>query len=279
MRCLSACLSERVLVGSVSIDKIKVDGVLRSRTNALGQPIDHTEDGLLKFWRWFQNSCTIDEQGRPLVVYHGTNAMAYSGGESIRTFHTSSRGGAFFSSSEKIAREYGEAVYAAYVKIDEALVVDAKGAGWSSIDSSALINARVTDTVIKIKEKTRRELDAIMLELFGEGETVGRSQSAIRLSKLSDLPGIDTTVTETDHIAKVARRLGYSGVVIRNVIDSPTTDKFYSRNASDIYVAMSADNIKSIKNYGHWKNGDPLFCAATDTEEMPPFTNDHEHRP
>ena len=53
---------------------IDVDGVQRSTTNSSGQPIHPTQEGIRNFWRWFGDSKVVDEQGRPLVVYHGTPA-------------------------------------------------------------------------------------------------------------------------------------------------------------------------------------------------------------
>ena len=38
--------------------------------NTLGQKINNPEN----FWKWFGNSITVDEQGRPLVFYHGTRS-------------------------------------------------------------------------------------------------------------------------------------------------------------------------------------------------------------
>lgn len=55
-------------------DTITVDGVDRPTTNSKGQPIHPTEEGVRNFWRWFGDSKVVDEQGRPLVVYHGTLA-------------------------------------------------------------------------------------------------------------------------------------------------------------------------------------------------------------
>jgi len=54
-------------------DTITVDGVERPTTNSEGKPIYPTEDGIRNFWKWFGDSKVVDEQGRPLVVYHGTN--------------------------------------------------------------------------------------------------------------------------------------------------------------------------------------------------------------
>ena len=53
---------------------IEVDGVQRPRMNSEGRPIHPSEDGIRNFWRWFGDSKVVDAQGRPLVVYHGTDA-------------------------------------------------------------------------------------------------------------------------------------------------------------------------------------------------------------
>lgn len=55
-------------------DTIEVDGKPRPAVNAKGQRIAQSEEGLRNFWRWFGDSKVVDEQGRPLVVYHGTSA-------------------------------------------------------------------------------------------------------------------------------------------------------------------------------------------------------------
>lgn len=53
---------------------IEVDGVTRPTTNSEGRPIHPTEEGVRNFWRWFGESKVVDAEGRPLVVYHGTDA-------------------------------------------------------------------------------------------------------------------------------------------------------------------------------------------------------------
>lgn len=51
---------------------IDVDGVSRPIHNSAGRRIHATDDGIINFWRWFDGSEAVDDQGRPLVVYHGT---------------------------------------------------------------------------------------------------------------------------------------------------------------------------------------------------------------
>lgn len=54
-------------------DTIDVDGVQRPTRNSEGALIHPGgEEAIRNFWRWFGDSKAVDEQGRPLVVYHGT---------------------------------------------------------------------------------------------------------------------------------------------------------------------------------------------------------------
>ena len=42
--------------------------------NSLGKPIAHSPEALKNFWAWFKGSKVVDENKRPLVMYHGTSA-------------------------------------------------------------------------------------------------------------------------------------------------------------------------------------------------------------
>ena len=95
--------------GKVEHPMIEVDGEMRHRHNANGHPIHPTEEGIRNFHRWFGASKTVDEHGRPLVMYHGTGAdikafdpkMAYTGEGAS---HSGS--GHYFTSSPEQASNY-----------------------------------------------------------------------------------------------------------------------------------------------------------------------------
>ena len=53
-------------------DMVDIDGVMRHTKNSEGRQIAHTIDGIRNFYKWFGDSKVVDEQGRPLVVYHGS---------------------------------------------------------------------------------------------------------------------------------------------------------------------------------------------------------------
>lgn len=53
---------------------ILINGTPRPTLNSNGKPIANSEEGIINFWKWFGDSKVVDEQGRPLVVYHGTGS-------------------------------------------------------------------------------------------------------------------------------------------------------------------------------------------------------------
>lgn len=85
---------------------IEVDGKARPTKNSNGKPIAQTDEALTNFWRWFGDSAVADEQGRPLVVYHGTenNFSAFDKRlAGANTSHPTSRLGHYLSSSPEVA--------------------------------------------------------------------------------------------------------------------------------------------------------------------------------
>lgn len=83
-------------------DTLDVAGVQRPTRNSDGKPIAQTEEAVRNFWRWFGASKTVDAQGRPRVVYHGT-------GSKFSTFNKKkSTQGLIWFTSNKASIEAGE---------------------------------------------------------------------------------------------------------------------------------------------------------------------------
>jgi hypothetical protein len=92
-------------------DTINVDSIERPTTNSEGRPIHATEEGIRNFWKWFAGSAVVDEQGRPLVVYHGTpngefNAFTKKGRGDHLLGGTQKRPGVGFHYSKALAETY-----------------------------------------------------------------------------------------------------------------------------------------------------------------------------
>lgn len=249
--------AKKILVESTH-PMIDVDGNQKHRHNSEGAPIHSTDDGIRNFHRWFGDSKAVDEHGRPLVVYHGTNAHIYTGGE-IHSFHTrpeSGRGASFFSSNKELAHQYGQKVYHTYLKSSNPLIVHGNGQHWANLSPETHISGNVTDILRSKVKKTADELNAMYKELAGDEDDGKEIQPKIR-DHQKTLDGHSLSVigsgSETDDIAKTARKLGYDSVIFNNIKDSPTHDKhIYNPVLASVYSVFHPSQIKSATG----NNGD-----------------------
>lgn len=91
-----------------AVSTIRVDGRDRPVHNSEGRLIHADEAGIVDFWRWFGDSTTVDGEGRPLVLYHGTRRRF----DAFGAFHP--RGaignpkGVYFTTDPLTAAEYAQ---------------------------------------------------------------------------------------------------------------------------------------------------------------------------
>lgn len=83
--------------------------------------------GSKAFERWFGDSKVVDAEGKPLVVYHGTD-------QSFDAFEAD--GLHFFTDNRLGADTYGPNVIEAYVSLKNPMVISAGGANWSDFASA-----------------------------------------------------------------------------------------------------------------------------------------------
>ena len=84
---------------------------MKSFKQFISEALDVTDNP--NFKRWFGNSKVVNEQGNPLVVYHGSS-------EDFTYFDTRTRGGAYFTIDSDEARQYARsAVWASEDDEDE----------------------------------------------------------------------------------------------------------------------------------------------------------------
>ena len=69
----SPFLEERLSSGDYMPDKLTINGAERHTRNSNGNLIHPTRRGIENFYKWFGESKVVDAEGRPLVVYHGTD--------------------------------------------------------------------------------------------------------------------------------------------------------------------------------------------------------------
>lgn len=229
-------------------------------TNSLGMPIHKTVEGVHNFNKWFDGSKVKDDHGRPLVVYHGTNAHVYSGDEEIDNFHTnpeSGRGAAFFTSNKSLAHEYGQKVYHTYLKLKNPLIIDAQGKHWSAISHNSPIKGEATDKLNAIRKQRHNDVESVardMSEVFGDPYTPKEfhPMNSLEGHSLKHIPGLEHDDIETDQVVKAAKKNGFDGVIFHNVKDSPTNDQGYRHDTADVYAVFHPQHIKSTDNNGQF---------------------------
>lgn len=112
-------------------ETITINGKERTVYNSEGQRIAQSKEALENFYKWFGDSKVVDEQGRPLVVYHGTNANfdTFDNTKSQRTVssYNTIASAYYFTSNNANAQTYGSSVYPVYLNIKKPLIIDYKG--------------------------------------------------------------------------------------------------------------------------------------------------------
>ncbi|HYN54418.1 MAG TPA: LPD38 domain-containing protein [Methylotenera sp.] len=76
-----------------------------------------------EFKKWFGDSKVVDENGEPLVVYHGTN-------KDFTEFSIGGRYFGYFSNNKEVAKDYGKKVDSYYIKIEDLEEHDFHGKWW-----------------------------------------------------------------------------------------------------------------------------------------------------
>lgn len=160
-------------------ETIEVDGKERTVYNSNGDRIAKSKEALTNFWRWFGDSKVVDEQGRPLVVYHGS---AYKFDEFDNVF---GRRGIYFTSDKELSKTYTlrstrDSIYNVYLKIEKPLVLDYKGSDYTS--------------EIEVNNQKYTEFDDIV------GDAKEQGYDGVIAKNILDL-GYSATQEDTDKIA------------------------------------------------------------------------------
>lgn len=184
------------------------------------------------FKKWFSESKVANDDGTPMVVYHGTSKDFESFSTEGRQ-HKTHGTGAFFSSSPDVAATYmtgkNERTIPVYLSLKNPLVIDAKGSFWSDLPKNAT---------------------------FASSD----GSSTMKLSDLGiNVKNFDQRIS-TDDLSRWARSNGYDGAVFKNVVDFGASGKYISESGqspSSIYVAFDPKQVKSVFNKGTWNPEDP----------------------
>lgn len=108
-------------------ETINIDGKEKTVYNSNGDKIAKSKEALENFYKWFGDSKVVDKQGRPLVVYHGTNKKfdAFDKGKIGKKHKDLYQGKGFYFTSEYYdAQNYGRIIMPVYLKIENPALSD-----------------------------------------------------------------------------------------------------------------------------------------------------------
>jgi len=210
------------------------------------------------FRKWFGDSKVVDESGKPLVVYHGTNQQIDAFDISRGGASTGANAGAtkafFFTSSREVASQYaahaGKRVVANVAAYEH---------------ESARLQKEVT-RLEKVAQRTgdwnayeqamaaweEHETNALQAD-DAEGVNIVEAYLSIQNPMVVDFGGGRlSTERDLDTIIDEARSAGNDGLILRNLEDSPQMGV-----VSDQFVAFDPTQIKSVNNNGAFDPNDP----------------------
>ena len=226
--------SEVVAFYPNQIKSVDNKGTFNPNSNSVYESDDKTETDSFK--TWFDGSRVVDEQGNPLVVYHGTSAsfdtfsLKHLG---ISTKASSAKQGFFFASDEETARGYAN--FAGELAVQDLIDKAGRMERLKKWDMAVLYTKKAED-----------------LEESGEhlkNSTVMKAYLKLENPIIIDADG-ESFVDFEDEIHKAiedSKRRGRDGVIIKNLVDN--ADYSSSRVATH-YLVFSPNQIKSVNNKG-----------------------------
>lgn len=226
-----------------------------------GEPTNLTEQQWVTvrtpaFKEWFGDwendpenaSKVIDENGEPLVVYHGTD-------EEFTEFKDTGRYdnlGFYFTDDINIADSYTEYLGAKdfYLSIKNPYVVDAKGRGWREIGRPEEGSAEDYDYVLTGYK------DGKFYEEFLDFDVDWETRAEeLGLEDAEAILGEDYETKTTRDLAWDAKYKGYDGVIVKDVVD---LGGHGGGGVSTVYIVFSPTQIKSATgNTGAFDSGNP----------------------
>lgn len=239
--------------------KLWKEGINNTILNITNIPIEylnenqHFEDYLNKY---IGVSKVVDENGEPLVVYHGTDA-------SFDTFqidyesYNGFKDGAYFTSNKKFAKGYTvkNNIMPVFLSIKDPLEFDGNGVAWNEIsfkEVSKILNIDEDTLRSVVRPKYQPTLLQSIKEIFGKNKD----------SKYA--------FYNANALIKLARLLNKDGAYLQHLTDSGKTflGTFKRFNADQI-VVLDPNQIKSIDNQGTFSTQDNnIYLADSNSENI-----------
>lgn len=283
-----ARLEQAIKVTPYNGDTIIVDGKERPTKNSEGKPIAKTEPALRNFWNWFGDSKVVDEDGRPLVVYHGSDVS------DIKEFKGKQF---FFSQFSDIAGSYGikydaekgeviePNLYSVYLKIENPLDIRQLKTFKSVLDN---INAEHTEAYKYLERIINNQfnwndLSYDLQSYYGSRESLenvmwtrlylDNQKGIIDYAKTNGFDGI------FDLEQSNQGGWSYNGLVAfeQNQIKSTQNRGTFSPDTGNIYLQETGKGDEKVVAGWFEKQGDRLVINLTKAQNPTTFAHEAFH--
>lgn len=230
-----------------------------------------------QFKKWFANSEVVDENGNPLVVYHGTNAD-FTEFDPRKQTTTAHGYGFYFATDRAVAEGYERGdqgqLIEAYLSIQQPL--DDNAPNFSIEEMEDIVSEILNLELEKYADEIESWRDSFMSNIVdtysvSKEEAVSEIASQIveyndtandAIAELSNIVGDRQTTQQA-----VKNTLGYDGIFVK---DFQETD-------GDVYIAWFPEQVKSATdNIGTFDetNPDIRFRVAESQQELDDFVKD-----
>jgi hypothetical protein len=219
------------------------------------------------FAEWFGDSKAVDEDGNPLLLFHGTNAQFDEFSKSTNVHSQSIDWPVHFMTDDiNLAKAYAasrvaelqsgkKTIIPGYMSMQRPLVIDAKGREWTDVvgDVTSELNTYRTKEEKEFREFSAELREKYKLEFDWDPEFEVPKDEQEKFQKLR--AKYEEQITDRSHPIRKMEPQGiayYDGVIIKNVYDRPPIEgsggTFNPFN--NVYAVFDSSQIKSTKNKG-----------------------------
>jgi hypothetical protein len=212
-------------------------------------PMDEASRMAPALKKWFGDSKVVDENGGPLVVYHGTSAE-----NDFDVF----RNGEF-------GHHFGKAFQAQAILDDKLKAAHELDQKYGRPPQEMVPNARIMPVYVRIEKPLR--LDDMgdfspesVAEAAAEAGAISRgaAEGLIRRMRSRGRDALETRDAATEAVKKELEAWGYDGIVYKN-----TEEIGPAGEIADSYIAFRPEQIKSATgNRGTYDPDDPSILAS-----------------
>lgn len=226
---------------------IEINGKKRNLLNSEGKKISDSKKSIENFYNWFGNSKVVDEEGRPLVVYHGTDVKNLEYFDKEKGYSATDSIGSWFGKNKKIAEQRvkdrggnGE-VYSLYLSIQNPIIVQTRSELNKKIAEKMENVSEEEDLIEMLEDDIKnypKEYDISLEDLTLYKEKRESDEIRIKVNEII-LNHMDPAFRDElkDPVRKALE--GYDGVIVKD-----------DYGFGESYVAFDSEQIKSLDNNG-----------------------------